>query len=179
MTLDELQAKLRSLPEEGDAIIAAATAEKREMTDEEQIRIDAINAEMDECNTAVGKLKQRAEARRKIDETRSNESWLVGARSFSTPDKPLEDRNTYSAWPVDEAGQVFQAVRSFEVSSGRTLPSDMNADLRAQNPDPEARQARGQQPRPYLRSEQSIREIGVFPGDSKGVVEGFVPGLRI
>ncbi len=130
MTLDELQAKLRSLLKEGDAIIAAAATEKRELTDDEETRMDAIGAEMDESNTAVGKLKKRAEARQKLDETRKNESWLVGARSFSTPDKPLEDRNTYSAWPVEEAGQFFQAIRSFEVSKGSTLPSDMNADLR-------------------------------------------------
>lgn len=128
MTLDELQAKLRSLPAEGDEIIAAAEAEKRKLTDEEQTRMDAINAEMDECNTSVADLKNRAEARRKLDETRANESWLVGARSFHAPDKPIEDRNTYQSWPVEEADQFLRAVRC--VATSQTLPKDMNEDLR-------------------------------------------------
>ncbi len=58
MTLDDLEGKLRSLPKEGDAIIAAAAAEKRKLTDEEQIRMDEIveaHRFMEE-NRAEGKL---------------------------------------------------------------------------------------------------------------------------
>ena len=129
MSIQELEVRLRALGDEGEKILKAATDEKRKLTDEEDARLKEIDAEVAEAGADVADIRKRAEARKRIEEARASEDWLVGARSFSSPDKPLEDRRTYSAWPVEEADQFMNAVRGYSQPGG-ALPKDMNVDLR-------------------------------------------------
>jgi HK97 family phage major capsid protein len=127
MEKSKIQAKLRSLVEEGKAIYRKAEDEKRQLTTDEDKRLAAIGTEMDEAEADLKRCDQRSAFESRV----GNLSQMPEPTEKVIPDddEQVEDRSDFHHWPVEEADQFFRAVQTW--SNSRQLPSDIHPDLRA------------------------------------------------
>lgn len=120
-----IEARLRALVQEGDAIYKAAETEDRALSDDEQARMEDIEAGVSECEADIKTVDKRAGWQRKTDELRRFET------TESIPGEPerlVEDRSNYHSWPVEEAEQFFRCV--IAARQGNELPADVHPELR-------------------------------------------------
>lgn len=123
MDRKEIQAKLRALATEGQALYALAEKEQRELSDDEAKRIGAIDVEMAGVETELQRFDQRSNFNERIERL-SRFPEITADQST-----PTEDRTSYHGWPIEEADQFFRAVSAWQTT--RQLPSDIHGELRS------------------------------------------------
>lgn len=129
MDRQTIQARLRALVAEGDAIYEAATKEERKLTDEQSKRLDEIKAGIDECEADLADIDKRdGWAKKSADVRRFEKPAVIPGNDGG--DKPLvEDRSQYNQWPVEEADAFFRCV--IAAKQGQGLPGDVHEELRS------------------------------------------------
>jgi len=123
LTAKELREKLAALIAEVDTIVAVATEEKRELTDEEKTRIDAIQG-VEGKPGELDKIKAEEERALKIENLRTVRAreLLGAALSVQTPHIAGGDGESLSSRIVVPRNQsVFGKLKAF---SGDTAPQD-------------------------------------------------------
>lgn len=120
-----IEARLRALVQEGDAIYKAAETEERALSEDEQKRMGEIEAGVAECEADLKARDKRAGWQRKTEELRRFEA---PEHVPGDGDKPTEDRRSYHGWPEENAEQFFRCVIASR--RGQELPGDIHEELR-------------------------------------------------
>lgn len=121
-----IEARLRALVQEGDAIYKAAETEERALSEDEQKRMGEIEAGVAECEADLKACDQRAGWQRKTEELRRFEApeHVPGEEN-----RLVEDRRSYHGWPEENAEQFFRCVIAHK--QNRELPRDIHEELRS------------------------------------------------
>jgi len=128
MNRETIQAQLRAFVSEGDGIYAAATNEKRALSEDETKRMGEIEAGVAQCEADLKALEKRSGWEAKAAELRRFETPAI-IPGDNGDRKIVEDRKNYDAWPVEEADQFFQGV--IAMKRNQELPGNMNQELRS------------------------------------------------
>lgn len=140
MNKKQLQQRFSEIEAKAEALtkLESPTEEQRSELAKYLDEMDEINGKLDELNSTERKAEEQKELRRRFESIRAkaddDEDDPLAQRGNPVPGprkQPTESRKDYARWPVEDSGQFFRAVRSFYVTAGRGLPSDMHEDLRA------------------------------------------------
>lgn len=107
MTIEELRARLRQVNADAKAIIDAASKDNRDLTDDEQAKFDALDAEFN-------RLKADLDRRERVDRQTADLGTSNGRRTEAAPAQPRSNEpdpaTTFGFHDMAEFGRAVQAA---------------------------------------------------------------------